>query len=109
MCVVVFDGEKSTTLLEAGMNTFAEINGFERDVDFFENYSGSGKLYPGGSTCVFKRKELPYLVRWTPKGSINGEILVEMLQTLDELGVYATERAEERTTFLVLDGHGSRL
>ena len=94
MCIVIFAGEKPTTLLETGMDIFAEINGAENDVDFFEKNSGPGKLYPGGPTCKFKGKEVPCLVRWTPKGSINGAILVEMLQTLDEMGVYSAEREE---------------
>ena len=87
MCVMIFAGEKPSTLLETGMDIFAEVNGHESDHNFFEKNSGPGKLYPGGLTCVFKGKEIPCLVRWTPKGSINGAILVEILQTLDELGV----------------------
>ena len=91
------------------MDIFAEINGVENDVDFFENNYVLGKLYPGGPSCTFKGKGVPCLVRWTPKGSINGAILVEMLQTLDEMGVYTIEQAEGKKPFLMLDGHGSRL
>ena len=58
---------------------------------------------------MFKGKEIPCLVRWTTKGGINGAVLVEILQTLDELGVYSTEHTEGETPFLMIDGHGSRL
>ena len=91
MCVIIFAGEQPSTLLETGMDVFADVVRNNDDADFFENNSGPNKLYPGGPTCSFKGKEVPCLVRWTTKGSINGTILVEMLKTLDELGIYSEE------------------
>ena len=51
---------------------------------------------------------MPCLIRWTPKGSIDGDILLDMVKTLDVLDVYDDERKEGKTPFILLDGHGSR-
>ena len=71
--------------------------------------SGPGKKYPGGPTCKFKGKAVPCLVRWTEKGSITSAIMVDILRTLEKLGVYLGERAQGKLPCLLLDGHGTRL
>ena len=48
------------------------------------------------------------MCRWTPKGSINGEILLEIMNTLDILKVFDAERAHGIKPMLLLDAHGSR-
>ena len=108
MCIVIFAGEKTSTILETGMDIFAQVIGNEKDDDFFDKNYGPGKLYPGGPTCEFKGKKIPCLVRWSPKGSITSEILVDILKTLDFLDIFVDERAQGKKPFLLLDGHGSR-
>ena len=106
MCVVIFSGKREQAIMETGMDMFADQEGNVRDEDFVNKNKGQGKRYPGGPTCVFQGKEIPCLTRWSEKGSITAEILVEILATLDHYGVM--DRSEGRRPFLLLDGHGSR-
>ena len=107
MCVIIFAGKRENKLYECGMDVFAEQIGEVGDEDFFEKNSGKGKLYPGGPTCTFQGKIVPTLTRFSPKGSITTEILVDIVGTLDHIGVF--DRSEGKIPFLLLDGHGSRI
>ena len=49
-----------------GVKTFGEVT----DTYYFDKNFGSGKLFPGGPTCMFQNKDIPCMVRWLPKGSI---------------------------------------
>jgi len=49
---------------------FANIKGTPVEKDFFDNHSGPGKLYPGGSKCTYKEKEVPCMCRWTPRAAL---------------------------------------
>ncbi len=73
---------------------------------FFDKNFGPGKLDSGGPTCVFKGKEVPCMVRWSPKGSITSPILAEDLAHIDSFNVM--ERRIGLYLFLLLDGHNSR-
>ena len=81
------EGKEPSNAIETGMEMFVLVIGEAGDKDFFDNNSGKGKLYHGWPTCVFKGKTIPCLIRWTPKGPITGDILVESVKTLDILGV----------------------
>ena len=59
--------------------------------------------------CKYKGIDIPCMVRFTENGSITGEILTDILRTIDTLGIYTTERSQGIKPFLLLDGHGSRL
>ena len=106
MCVVIFAGIREQAVVDTGMDVFAQQEGEVSDDDFFINNSGKNKRFPGGPTCVFQGKEVPCLTRWSPKGSITAQILIDILHTLDHLGVF--DRSGGRIPFLLLDGHGSR-
>ena len=108
MCVVIFAGLRNVPLHATGMDQFADVEGNAAEEDFFDKNSGPGKLYPGGPTCLFKGVEVPCMCRWTPKGSIDGSILLDILRTIDLLGVYKAEREEGLKPMLLLDAHGSR-
>ena len=108
MCVIIYAGKERNPLMETGMDMFAPVIGEAGDPNFFEDNCGKGKLYPGCPTCMFKEKFVPTLVRWTPKGSVTGDILVEIVKTLDVLEIYAEDRRKVKTPFILLDGHGSR-
>ena len=49
------------------------------------------------------------MCRWTPKGSIDGSILLDIVKTLDVLNVFRTERENALKPILRVDAHGSRL
>ena len=106
MCVIIFAGKREQAVVETGMDVFAPEEGDVRDEDFFKKNSGANKKFPGGPTCTFQGKQIPCLTRWSPKGSITAEILIDILSTLDHYGVF--ERSQGQKPFLLLDGHGSR-
>ena len=107
MCVAIFAGKRPQAVVETGYDVFATQEGKVSEESFFDrNSKGTGKTFPGGPTCIFQGKEVPCLTRWSPKGSITGDILVDIVSTLDTLSVF--DRSEGRKPFLLLDGHGSR-
>ena len=108
MCIVIIQGTKKSPLNMTGLDLFAEIDGSVTDSDFFEKNSGPGKMYPGGPKCKYKGKTVPCMVRFTPKASIDGEILLEIIGTLDELGFYDDDRSKGIKPMLLIDAHGSR-
>lgn len=58
---------------------------------------------------MFKRKEVPCICRWTPKGSIDGSILLYIVKTLAILDVYKIERKQGMKPMIFVDAHGSRV
>ena len=106
MCVVIF----AATILRGheatGYDQFAEHVGHADDADFIAKNSGKGKLFPGGPTCTVDRKEFPTLVRWTPSGTVTGQILRDIFQALDKLDLM--DRSTGATPMAILDGHQSR-
>ena len=83
MCIVIFKGVEESTIHATEMDLFVEVEGNESEQDFFAKNSGPGKLYPGDPKCMFKGKMVPCMCRWTPKGGINGSILLDIIATLD--------------------------
>jgi hypothetical protein len=69
---------------------------------------GKGKYFPRGPTCTFRGKDIPCLTYITESGGINGDILVDILRTLDELDVFPRVPGGP-VPFLIIDGHESRL
>ena len=108
MCIVIIQGMRENRLNMTGMDLFADVIGDVQDANFFENNSGPGKLYPGGPTCKYKGKDVPCMCRFTPKASIDGEILLDVVCTLDCLKCYEEERANGIRPMLLIDAHGSR-
>ena len=106
MCIIIFAGKREQAIVETGMDIFAEQVGEVSDKDYFANNSGTGKRYPGGPTCDFRGKKVPCLTRWSPKGSITSDILIDVLASLEFYGVI--DRTDGRKPFLLIDGHNSR-
>ena len=88
MCICIFSGLNKLPLVEMGMDIFAETVGDVLKPVFFSKNMGPGKLYPGGSTCIFKGKEVPCLCRWTAKGGVDRSILKDIVKTLDDIGIF---------------------
>ena len=107
MCIIIFKGEQESTIHATGMDLFVEVEGNESEHDFFAKNSGPGKLYPGGPQCMFKGKMVPCMCRWTPKGGINGSILLDIIATLDALCVFDEDMKAGVKPMLLLDAHGS--
>ena len=114
MCVVIFEGKERNPVMESGIDMFhplaKEFDGDidESNIDFFENNFGPGKLFPGGPVCEFEGISIPTMIRYSEKGSITGDILKDILLTLDHLKVFDKYRDDGATPFLMVDGHQSR-
>ena len=107
LCLVILAGVRETLNVESGIDPFVtETFGEATDTDYFDKNFGPGKLFPGGPTCRFQNKDIPCMVRWTPKGSITSQILAEALQHIDSFNVF--DRSNGKYPFLLLDGHQSR-
>ena len=107
LCLVILAGVQEVLSVESGIDPFVtQTYGDASDDDYFDRNYGTGKLFPGGPTCKFQGKEIPCMVRWTPKGSITSAILAEALAHIDSYGVF--DRSNGKSPFLLLDGHQSR-
>lgn len=107
MYVIIFSRKKENRLWETGIDVFAKTEGDVSDANYFKNNSGANKRFPGGPSCIFQGKTVSCLTRWSEKGSITSAILVDILATLDHIGVF--DSSNGKLLFLLLDGHGSRL
>jgi hypothetical protein len=111
LCVVIFASPRCK--LEAGwaegMDAFVRLVRNEQDEILLDTINfGEGKFFPGGPTCHFCGKVIPYLPLVSPSGGITAELLVQILQYLDDLNVY--ERTDNTPCpMLVFDGHESHL
>ena len=105
LCLIIIAGVREELSVETGIDPTAKIVGNLTNDDFFDKNFGPGKLYPGGPTCNFKGKEIPCMVRWSPKGSITSPILAEALAHIDSFNVMS--RRNGLYPFLLLDGHNS--
>ena len=105
MCAVIM---KSKTPIPPswvmGIDPMANIVDAETEDEFVMKNKES---MSGGPTCVFRGKEVPCFVTYSPKASITSTLLMEMLKYLDSLGVYDNEQGQR--PFLLLDGHHSRM
>ena len=110
MCVIIFSGERNRDLIELGVDPFIEkedIIGDVSDGDYVINNTGKGKLFPTGPECQYKGKTIPCMCRWSKNGSMTGEILKDVVHTLDTYQLF--DRSNGKKPFFLLDGHGSRL
>ena len=106
MCCVIIKGVNRNTAVETGLDFTKQL--FEgSDIDFIRFNYGEGKFFPGGPKCEYRGKQVPCFIRWSKKGGITSEILKQILETIDHLGLVT--RTEGRLPALIVDGHGSRL
>ena len=61
MCVVIFSGTKRVPLTETELDLSTDVIGNVYDPNYYKNNSGTGKRFPGGPTCEYKGKTVPYL------------------------------------------------
>ena len=58
------------------------IIGKLEDNDYVIKNTGKGKLFPCGPECTYNGKIIPCMCQWSKKGSMTGEILKEVVETL---------------------------
>ena len=106
LCLIIISGVREHLNLETGIDVTKPIEGDITDKDFIDANFGKGKLFPGGPTCHFQGKEIPCMVRWSPKGGITSKILADALAHIDSFDVFP--RSNGKYPFLLLEGHNSR-
>ena len=76
LCLVITAGGQELLAIENGIKPFVtQTYRDASDNDYFKKNFGPGKLFPGGPTCKFLGRDIPCIVRWSPKGSITSQIL----------------------------------
>ena len=95
MSVVIIIGKHKKAEVESGIDIFAEL--------IFQK-NGKGKRFLGVTTCNFRGKEIPCMVRWSDNGSIKCEILTDIFHTLDLYDLFP--RQTGLTPFALMDAHG---
>ena len=85
MCAQIFSGSTINSHIQCGIDirTAKGPNG-----DTMEDNFGLGQRYPGGPTCIFRRKLVPCFVCVSEKGGITSELLKQMLQRMDQLNLF---------------------
>ena len=73
----------------------------------FEPLTGKGKLFPRGSTCMFKEKVVPCFTRRIKCGCRPSNILKDIFETIDHFNLLP--RINGAVPFSILGGHGSWL
>ena len=102
MCAVTFKAAEVTTQMQMGVDITIDPTGTR-----LEDNTGKNKRCPGGPVCRFKGKDVPAFACCSPSGGINSELLTQMLQHMDKLGLFPRKEGGPKP-FLLLDGHGSR-
>ena len=103
-CIVIMACQEVEAKHVLGIQPWAEING-EVTTNLDKNANGTNKYCPYGPTCVYNGKEMPCYPTSSENGSITSDILAQIMQYLNHhVGFNQTEA----TSFLLLDGHGSR-
>ena len=76
MCCIMFSGNELSADQELGVNIQADL--VPGEFSMCRNH-GPRKRYPGGTTCIFRGKEVPEFVCCSPKGGISLDLLMQML------------------------------
>jgi hypothetical protein len=105
MCAIIFAAKEMEESWVLGFDPTADLIGDENNV---ARNTGRGRRYPRGPTCDFNGHHVPTTFCCCyESGSITAELLVQMLKTVDKIGVF--DRTDGFPPFLILDGHGRRI
>ena len=99
---------KNVPLHKIGVDQFSSVVRNAAKEDFLNENSRPGRIYSGGLICLFKGVEVPCMCWWTPKGSTDGAVILDILKTLDILEVYSTEREQGLKPIILVYVHGNR-
>jgi hypothetical protein len=118
LCAIILKSEKDVTdipinwrygidVMQPVLNPGNENEqGDKDDLSVFHNNSGEGRAMRGGPTCTYRGKTVPCFIATSPKASITGPMLTDMLKFMDNLDLF--DRSNGKRPFLLLDGHHSR-
>ena len=120
MCVVIVSGKyidiptrmgidiSLLPQLNVSLDNIDENGISDEIVDLLKNHCGEGKLFPGLPSCEINGINVPGYITCSEGGGITASILTEIFRRLDHLNIFAQDRANGFTPFVLLDGHGSR-
>ncbi len=96
ICTVIFQGElneiPSSWTLGRDITVTDPVCDEHGNIKQCEMNAGKGKFFPGSPTCEFCRAQIPCKYYITPLGGVTANILVDILRTLDEKGIYDCEK-----------------
>ena len=102
MCAIIFAAKEMDESWVLGFDPDADWHGDENNII---GNAGRGKRFPMGPSCTFNGITVPTFCCCSENGSLNADLLVAMLSTMDKLSVF--DRSEGVPPFLLLDRHGS--
>ena len=86
MCAIIFAAKEMEESWVLGFDPTADLIGDENNV---ARNTGRGRRYPRGPTCDFNGHHVPTTFCCCyESGSITAELLVQMLKTVDKIGVF---------------------
>ena len=113
LCVIIIEGKERKLYVESGVDIFhPKISEFDNtcskhDPQLFKDNYGPGKLFPCGPVCKLKGKDIPTMIRYSAKGGIDEDIIIDILKTFDDLKIFDVDRNNGKLPFLLVDGHQS--
>ena len=104
---IIFSQEKLTPALGLGVDVFVEWD----DTNFANNF-GPGKRHPGLSLYNADGSKVPVYFDATPNASMTSEVLKNIFQKMDDLGIDERGFDEDDNPFCpayLIEGHISRM
>jgi hypothetical protein len=109
LCVVIFQSESQEIPFNwiSGIDTFATaIDDDDKGNWLRKNSDGVGKRMPYGPCYKVGEVDVPAFVTVSQPGGITGQMLADVLEYLDKLGVFPGDEGPD--PMIILDGHNSR-
>jgi len=97
LCAIIFKSDLHVSQIPVSWKTGINITQDANNINLVAS---------GGPTCFYLGKEIPCFYGTSPKASITSQLLADMLQYIDKIGVFDRTVAHP---FLLLDGHHSRM
>ena len=92
LCLKIIKGVQEKFNTESGIDPFdTQTFGDASDHDYFDKNFGYAKLFLCDPTYKFLGKEIPYMVKWSPKGIISSQILTKAPVRIDSYNACVRE------------------
>jgi len=99
ICAIIFQGESneipSSWTLGRDITVTDPVHDQHGNIKQCEMNAGKGKFFTGGPTCEFRGAQIPCKYYITPSRGVTADILVDILATLDEKGIYDHEKEKK--------------
>jgi hypothetical protein len=117
MCAIIISASKLKVIDVAGFNPLSkdtddvssnDMKVLEDEIEKmkYEHRNGVDRMFPFVPTCSFNGTEVPTFVTCSKNGSINSQLLTNMLCKMDDLELFT--RSDGVNPFLLCDGNDNR-